>query len=438
MTKKYKYIIAGSVIVSLLSIAVYATSPIFRQFSSESWVPHNPWHFENDGVTGNAGRVSFIKPWTSAGTIGDSLVGTFWIETIWTGTFNPGTMFIAPTDPNAPVDEPWTISGTIDSNAGTIYLTWVRYIPNENVLIWTGWNNGIGSVPFWSDDLGTYVTNTGIARWFVWRVKILGTIDGDKSFQTYDNSVGIQYNASLMNQMLNKIRKNVSLLTRNMKSDFTNVFNALPPTALGNKIFYINTGSVYQALTYIDGSSIASQFPSSSIDSLILVWWDILIGTGIYESYPKKYPKGIIVLKNEKGVGWNIYIAPDVKIIESSLFAEGTIYSGTDKDNIENATMQQVASLPENQLYIHGSLMSRNTIGGALEFGGAVCPYNEITCDYASAIKFDLNYFRNYLASGSLTAATRAYSDDTFDNYSMIIEYDSRISTNPPPGFEMK
>jgi len=104
--------------------------------------------------------------------------------------------------------------------------------------------------------------------------------------------------------------------------------------------------------------------------------------------------------------------------------------------NIENATMQQVASLPENQLYIHGSVMSRNTIGGALEFGGAVCPYNEITCDYTSAIKFDLNYFRNYLASGSLT--TRAYPDDTFDNYSMIIEYDSRISSNPPPGFEMK
>lgn len=443
MTKKYKYIIASSLLVSLISFITYATGTIFRQFSSTTGVPHIQWHFFSDG-TGNAGTVSFIHPWTMAGKDGYILTGTFWIETIGTGTFNPGTMLIAPSDPDARLDDSWTISGSIDSNAGIIYLTWVEYLPNDNTLVWTGWNNGIGVVPFWIKNIlattVTGVTNTGIAQWFIGRVKILGTLDGDKAFETFNNAVGIQYNASLMNQMLNKVRKNVSLLTRNMNSTYENPFNTAPPKALGNKIFYINNSNTapINPLKYSDVSSFPSSFPSSSVDSLILIWWDIVIDNNIIEPLIKKYPKGIVVLKNEKWIGWNIYISPDVKVIESSLFAEGTIYSWTDKDHIVNTTIQQVASLPENQLYIRGSVMSRNTIGGAVQEFDAVCPYNEITCNYTTAIKFDFNYFRNYLASGSLTAATRAYPQNIYDNYSMIIEYDSRISTNPPPGFEMK
>jgi len=81
--------------------------------------------------------------------------------------------------------------------------------------------------------------------------------------------------------------------------------------------------------------------------------------------------------------------------------------------------------------------MSRNTIGGAVQSGNAVCPYNEQACAYDYAIRFDLNYFRNYLSGGTLLT-TRAYPDSTYDNYSVIIEHDQRISTNPPPGLETK
>lgn len=432
MLKKYKYIIVGSVTILFISMMAYAADSIFRQFSSTSGVPHISWHFYSDG-SGNAGIIDFTYPGTKAGKDGYFLTGTFWIETIWTGTFAPGTMLIAPT---TRLDDPWTINGTIDSNAWPIYLTGVRYLPNENILAGSGWNNGIGYVPFWSGVgmLGS-VTNTGIAQWFIGRVKILGTLDGNKAFETFNNSIGIQYNASLMNQILNRIRKNVSLLTRNMNSGFANSFSNTSPTALGNKIFYINNANSAVAPLY--SSSIDTSFPTSTIDSLILIWWDIVIDEDLKEPLLKKYPKGVIVLKNEKGVGGNIYITPAVKVIESSLFAEGTIYSWSGAGDIANATIQQVASLPENQLYVHGSIMSRNTIGGAVESSAAVCPYNEIVCNYTSAIKFDFNYFRNYLSGGTL-ATTRAYPDSTYDNYSMIIEYDSRISTNPPPWFENK
>ena len=84
------------------------------------------------------------------------------------------------------------------------------------------------------------------------------------------------------------------------------------------------------------------------------------------------------------------------------------------------------------QLYIQGSLVSRNTIGGAsVSRTQVVCPYNA-TCTYESAIRYDLNYFRAY----DKEAWTRAYTNNSLDDYSVIIEYDSRVVSNPPPGFE--
>ena len=431
MLKKYKYTIVASLLVTLgIHLVAYAAGPIFRQFTSKSGAQHIQWQFKHDG-TGNAGEVSFIHPGTQAGKDGYFLTGTFWIETIGTATFAPGTMLVAPT---TRLDDPWTINGSIDSLAGKIYLTGVLYLPNENILVWSGWNNGIGYVPFGSGSLGSVasVTNTGIAQGFVGKVKILGTLGGNNAFDTF-YSVGTRYNASLMNETLNRIKKNVSLLTRNMKPAFANLMNNNSPTVLGNKIFYINTTNAPQ----LRSTNGIAGYPSTSVDSFIVIGWDILIDADIIELVGNKYPKGIISLKNDKWVGWNIYISPDVKNIESSIFAEGTIYSGTGSANIANATIQQVASLPENQLYIKGSIMSRNTIGGAVQDTNAVCPYNEQACSYEYAIRFDLNYFRNYLSGGTI-ATTLAYPDNSYDNYSVIIEHDQRISTNPPPGFETK
>lgn len=429
MLKKYKYSIIGSFFIAFgFSLALYAIGPIFRQFSSEAGTAHILGQFKHDG-TGNAGTVSFIQPWTQAGKDGYLLTGTFWIETIGTATFSPGTMLIAPT---TRLDDPWTINGTVDSNAGKIYLTGVLYLPNDNILVWSGWNNRIGYIPFWSGTLGIpwSVSNMNIAQGFVGKVKILGTLGGNNAFDTF-YSVGTRYNASLMNETLNRVKKNISLLTRNMKPSFANSIANNTPNALGNKIFYINSTNVSQ----LRATNGITGYPSNSVDSLVIIGWDILIDTDIIEPVWGKNPKGIIALKNDNWVGGNIYISPDVKVIESSIFAEWTIYSGTGESNIANATIQQVASLPENQLYIKGSIMSHNTIGGAVQIGNAICPYNEPTCPYDYAIRFDLNYFRNYLSGW---VATRAYPDNTYDNYSMIIEHDSRISITPPPGFETK
>lgn len=102
-------------------------------------------------------------------------------------------------------------------------------------------------------------------------------------------------------------------------------------------------------------------FPSSTIDSLIIVGANLVIDRDLFNATTR--PKGIIVLKNDRGLGGNIIVNGSVKNIQSSLFSEGTLYSGTGINNLANDTTQKVTMLPENQLYIDGSLMSRNTIG---------------------------------------------------------------------------
>jgi len=104
-------------------------------------------------------------------------------------------------------------------------------------------------------------------------------------------------------------------------------------------------------------------FPSASVDSIIVIGGDIIIDVDIINNIVPSKPKGIIVLKNDAGLGGNMIVNNNVKKIESSIFSEGTLYSGDDLANLYNDTTLKITTLGENQLYIKGSLMSRNTIG---------------------------------------------------------------------------
>ncbi len=125
-----------------------------------------------------------------------------------------------------------------------------------------------------------------------------------------------------------------------------------------------------------------------------------------------------------------------MKNIQTSIFTEGSIYSGDNITNLYNDSVAEVALLSRditNQLYILGSIISRNTIGGSIQIP-AVCPY-DIACDNTTSIRYDLNYFRAY---DNTILANRAYPDATWDAHSVIIEIDPRFISAPPPGFEMK
>jgi hypothetical protein len=97
-----------------------------------------------------------------------------------------------------------------------------------------------------------------------------------------------------------------------------------------------------------------------------------------------------------------------------------------------NDTAEKLTALSQNQLLIHGSLISHNTIGGAVVNPSqkAVCPFYVASCDRISALPYDLNYFRAFYGKDE----SRAWGNAEYDDYSLIIEYDPRILSDPPPG----
>jgi hypothetical protein len=123
---------------------------------------------------------------------------------------------------------------------------------------------------------------------------VLGSIGGNSAFDTF-TALGSRFNASLMNETLQRIRKNVSLLTRNISDTLSNTsFDGTTSNTVGNKLFYINKGTALKTLKY---SNIPTIFPTPGTDSLILIGGDLIIDADIINTYAKA--KGIIVLKNE-------------------------------------------------------------------------------------------------------------------------------------------
>lgn len=361
------------------------------------------------------------------------------MQTVWSGAFDTSAKIIPPLSWN-PTRTCWQVEGTATSNnAGIIQLSWVDtsllFNPVSRKLEGYGFNEGIGRVPFWGwtscdgwivddDELRdiqnwTDPDNTidDTLAGFVGRVKVIGNAGWTTVFDTF-YSQWVKFNSSLFNTTLQRIRKNVGLLTRNLSPAQEQW------SLVGDKMFLIDQPT--------KSTSTISSTLLGDIRSLIVVGWDLYIDQNFLSN--QNNPKWIIVLKNDSGIGGNVYIDGSVQRIDATIFTEGTVYSGTPTD-LYNDSALEITSLPSSQLYILGSVISRNTIWGASRSATeALCPYN-IVCTYDTSLRYDLNYFRVFQASGSLDP-NRAYPDATFDEYSLIIKSDLRVLSSPPPGFE--
>jgi hypothetical protein len=102
----------------------------------------------------------------------------------------------------------------------------------------------------------------------------------------------------------------------------------------------------------------------------------------------------IIALKDDSGQGGNIYIDPSVTNISGFLYADGALvgFDGTD----ELGAGVGIDKL-QNQLYIYGSVISANSLGGATK-SPVYCPsiIGNASCDRDLAQKYDLNFLRRY------------------------------------------
>ena len=88
-----------------------------------------------------------------------------------------------------------------------------------------------------------------------------------------------------MNDTLQKVRKNVALLTRNVSLNTA--------SKQVNNILFVKGDANYSDLRN------SFSLPNNTIDSIILMGGDLIIDADVLEPVVKKNPKGIIVLKNE-------------------------------------------------------------------------------------------------------------------------------------------
>jgi hypothetical protein len=145
------------------------------------------------------------------------------------------------------------------------------------------------------------------------------------------------------------------------------------------------------------GNYTLTSWPTTGKDTIIVQGGDLTINGNITKGTTIK---GIIVLEDANGNKGNIYISKDVSNIAAVLYADKSIISGTSSSNYYSDANPS-AQTATGQLFVQGSVISDNTIGGA-SVKPLKCPYN-VNCatgdevaDSKTAKRYDLNYFRFY------------------------------------------
>ncbi len=372
------------------------------------------------------------------------LSGSFWLGNVGWTTFNHSTTGVAQArvlcanivfnDPNitCPVDGfAWS------RNSGWIALSgsfidggsWVYYNPAAWRIQWFGHSTALWWIPFYADTTTPVTTTTqtwvllnGMGLNFIWKIAIIGNIAGTRIFNVTNQQVWYVFTTINHADMLNIIRKNIALISRNanpteLADPFSTKFN-----------FLLQKGSDY------DTSIPWWTWPTSK-KSIIIIGWDVILDQS--QIWLINTNKALIVLKDESGSWGNIIIREGVGRIYAFIYAEGSIYSWDKTATwlIVPYVAKWVWNIPGNQLYIKGAIISKNTIWGSLQ-SPPTCPVVIANCDALNSQIYDVNYFRTY-DSTDLTQRnipSMYYNDLRFSAASTVIEYNQSLATDPPPG----
>lgn len=438
MNRKIRFAIILILLILLGSVTAFWVGKFFRirgDFTPDpSWALWKPWRVLFD--------IGVLNSGATAGIDADGyLSGAFWLGNVWWGVFNHGDPLVEKArvlcddtvfnDPNitCPLDGfAWS------QNAGWIAFSgswidgssWAYYNPASGRIEWFGHSRALGWIPFYADATTpittvsqTWVLLNGVGLNFIWRIAIIGNIAGTRIFNVTNQQVGYIFSSINHSDMLNTIRKNIALISRNanpaeLADPFDPKFN-----------FLISRNTDY------DTSVPWWTWPSSK-KSLIIIGWDVILDQE--EIGLANENRAIIVLKNDSGSGGNIIIGENVDRINAFLYAEGTIYSGykTATGLIVPYVEKWVWNIPGNQLYIKWAIVSKNTVWGSLQ-SPPTCPVIINNCDILNSQIYDINYLRTYDPS-DITQKNVPYDDPRFAAASTVIEYNPELATDPPPG----
>lgn len=172
----------------------------------------------------------------------------------------------------------------------------MKFNPVTQKLVGYGWNNGVGKIPLGDgvcfDDTTTIVDTSTGSSGFIGRVKVIGNKNGSNMYDTL-YSAGVRFDTNLFNTSIQRIRKNVTMLSRNISDTYKNI-NFNTSNALGNKLFFLNTGTAIKTVNY---SVVKSVFSTNTVQSLVMVGGNLVIDADIINT--GTLPKSILLLKND-------------------------------------------------------------------------------------------------------------------------------------------
>ena len=477
--------------VLLLPIGVFAnTFTLSGEVSTPSnWLGGNGWKTWF-GVKPTWGNGSWAQ--ASFNENGD-LSGSFWLKSSGWATFKP--------EGKAKISCPNDILQKTVKNetevcnltgyawvhaAGWVALQNVKYNPNSGNLEGFGWSRSLGWIPmftgkkFLSAQKGTgFVVNLDTTWYatdadknktlnlnFIGKVVIIGNIAGTKVAETVKNkynfinqNLGAKFTDIQHAPLLNQVRANVAQLVRNINKNnyITNPLNGFIYNE--DKDYCIRTDHSSWHTEYCSSAGPWEQrvllnqtdVDFSKIKTIIVKWHDIIIDgnfnatTDNLSNHPTaENMKTIIALRWTDGSGGNIYITKNTDQIFGYLVAEGSVFSGektsTGAKELYINKWFATAALPQNQLYVNGTIVSKNTIGGNIQDDStAMCPVF-IECNASIAKQYDFSYFRNYIYKegnqGNSLPQYRQNVIDTIKDATLIIDYNWNIISAPPPGLE--
>ncbi len=215
-------------------------------------------------------------------------------------------------------------------------------------------------------------------------IKILGENNGLGEY----GDISLDGNGKV--KYLDQVRKNISLLSRNRTS-------------------YADVD--YEVIT---GDTILTANSFNSKRTIIVLGGKVTVSENIPD---KPLPMAIISLSDTLGNGGTIEIDPSVTDIWATLITDRHVSTSGDK-----------------QLYIHGSIISSNTLGDTL---AQICPYYvSVVCDVTEAAKYDIEKLREWFIYLANTTGKTAVSEaaKAYPHTAIIIEHDANVIINPPPG----
>ncbi len=114
--------------------------------------------------------------------------------------------------------------------------------------------------------------------------------------------------------------------------------------------------------------------------------------------------------------------------IQASIFTDRGLYA------IDSGNLITDSNRSSNQLYIFGTLISGNTVGtSAQSANGGACPdFLPKTCSPDEKKRYDLNFLR----TGPTSFASAISSEPDLNVYPVVIRYNPKLTSDPPPGFK--